>query len=816
MSTTQTEGQPRRLRTVILVCTVYWVLHTASEILAQRVRIGPQVSLREAPGLALALLLVFGTGYWPIVFVAYLSSSLFVNQIHHEIWIETVLPLIHASCFAVTAWLIRRRFGPAPLPKNRRESGLLILAAFAATVPWVIAGSWILERSQAAAPGAFLTGAFFRWLSGTSSILTILPIALVVGARWLQAQEWLIPRSLRSGDRWEVAAQLAALALSLFVIEALSPDHAFRGYALCFIPLAWIALTRGLPGAAVAVLVTNVGGFLVARAVQSPESATFDYLLFSLAYAMVGLGLGGSVTIRNRAEAERGRLQEIIEAAPDFIATLDLEGKVLYANPALLRLRGLPDGAAAKGVPLADFRAEEARRRWTGEALPEALAQGSWMGESSFLDVAGNETPVSERLLLQRDGAGRPAYYALIARDVFAQKKAEFARLESERQLLHAQKLESLGVLSGGIAHDFNNLLTVMLGNASLAAMDLPPGSPTTEYLERIRTAVARAAELCKQLLAYSGKGQFSLALIDFNGLVDETVHLLRVSINPRCELKVALAPGLPPVQADAGQMRQIVMNLAMNASDAIGDRGGMIHVTTGICRLAATDEVDVILSPGEPGLKPGDYVTLEVTDDGTGMTPEIQRRIFEPFFTTKFAGRGLGLAAVLGIVRAHRGALSVESERGRGSRFRLYLPAAHGRADKRFATDDLAGGNHEPRTVLVVDDEEAVREVAARLLQSQGFVTVLAHDGRQAVDILADSSREFHAVLLDLTMPGMNGEETFRELRKLRPNLPVLLMSGFNERESTVGFGVNDLAGFIPKPFDAKTLTAKLRGVLG
>jgi PAS domain S-box-containing protein len=798
-----------RIWKVAAICAVYFALNAASEILAQRITIGPQVSLREAPGLALALLVVFGTGYAPMVFVAYLFSSLVLNTVHHELWIETLLPVIHASCFTVTAWIVRRRFGPAPLPKDRGESGLLILAAFAATVPWVIIGSWMLQRGSGAVSGDFLPGAFFRWLSGTSSILTILPISLVVGARWRRSEDWRPRRPSRSGGRIETLAQFAALLLSLFVIEALSPLHSFRAYALCFVPLAWIALTRGLPGAAVAVLVTNVGAFLVVRLSGSPEAAIFDYLMFSLAYAIVGLGLGGSVTFRDRAEAEKDRLLEIIEAAPDFISTLDLNGCILYANPALLRLRGLAD---ARGRSMAEFRPVAARRLMVETAVPAALARGIWIGESSLLDVREREVPVSELLLVQRDEAGRPAYYSIIARDVSAQRKAERERLETERKMLEAQKLESLGVLSGGIAHDFNNLLTVMLGNASLATMQLPPDSASAGYIQQIQTAVLRAADLCQQLLAYCGKGQFSPSLTDLTALVEGTTHLLQVSISKKCELQFDLARGLPPVFVDATQMRQIIMNLVINASDAIGERGGLIKVVTGVSRIDAADP-----APARPApeLSPGHYVFLEVTDNGGGMAPEVKARIFEPFFTTKFTGRGLGLAAVMGIVRGHRGALQVDSEPGRGSRFTLLLPAARGEVAPSPGAAREAGPPAGSGTILVVDDEEDVRVVAARLLESQGFRAVLAADGREAVGIVSRSPGEFRAVLLDLTMPRMDGEETFRELRKLRPDLPVLLMSGYSEKDSTERFVGGELAGFIAKPFDESLLAAKIGAVL-
>jgi len=353
-----------------------------------------------------------------------------------------------------------------------------------------------------------------------------------------------------------------------------------------------------------------------------------------------------------------------------------------------------------------------------------------------------------------------------------------------------------------------------MLGNVSMAQFDLPPDSPVSAELEQVRASALRAAELCKQLLAYSGKGQFTSAVVDLSALVEETAQLLQVSISKRCSVKFQLERGLPAVEVDPVQIRQIVMNLVINASDAIGEETGRIRLATGLAAVGPDPATDAAPA-GE--LPPGNYVYLEVADNGCGMTPEVKARIFEPFFSTKFAGRGLGLAAVLGIVRGHRGALTVTSEPGRGSTFRLFLPASVGAAAAPSpAARPAAKPARSPGTILVVDDEDSVRLVAGCILESCGFSTVLASNGAEALKIFRARPERFTAILLDLTMPEMNGEEMLRELRRLNYDVPVILTSGFTEEEAGKRFSRDRFAAFIPKPFDRAALAAKLDSVLG
>jgi len=447
-------------------------------------------------------------------------------------------------------------------------------------------------------------------------------------------------------------------------------------------------------------------------------------------------------------------------------------------------------------------------------ASAEALRTGNpYRSEHRIVRPDGSERVVLEKVEIILDAQGKPIQMIGTVEDITERKQAEAERLRMERKLQETQKLESLGLVAGGIAHDFNNLLTGILGNASLAHMDLPATSPARPFLQGIEDAAARAADLCRQMLAYAGKGRFVITRIDLSRLVADTTHLLELAIGKNATLQFHLANNLPPVLADATQMRQVIMNLVINASEALGGKNGTVSVTTGAARLNNAYLAKTHLAPELPE---GDYVFLEVSDTGCGMDTQTLAKIFDPFFSTKFAGRGLGLAAVQGIVRGHKGAIKVYSEPGRGSSFKVLLPSAAGRPDHIALPAATAADWRGAGVILVVDDEDTVRSVAERMLASFGFKVLLAKDGQEGLDLFRQHAAEIVAVLLDLTMPRLDGEATFREMRQIKSAAPVLLMSGFNEQDAINRFVGKGLAGFVQKPFKAEELREKLRTVLG
>jgi signal transduction histidine kinase/CheY-like chemotaxis protein len=408
---------------------------------------------------------------------------------------------------------------------------------------------------------------------------------------------------------------------------------------------------------------------------------------------------------------------------------------------------------------------------------------------------------------------GEPLGVIASGQDITELKRLEGERRALEAKVQQAQKLESLGVLAGGIAHDFNNLLVGILGNASLALSDLPADSPVRELVSDIETTALRAADLTKQMLAYSGKGRFLVQSVDLNALVREMAHLLQTVISKRAVLRVDFAPDLETIEGDTTQLRQIVMNLITNASDAIGGENGVITLRTGIHQ--ATREY-LRSSYVDDALPAGRYAFIEVDDDGCGMDEDTLARIFDPFFSTKFTGRGLGLAATLGIVRGHRGTIKVRSTPGAGTTFTILLPCSPVRSSTGDGSPSSGGerlrGNGD---VLVVDDDETVRAVARHMLERSGFTVFTARDGSEGVAMFAERPDRIALVLLDLTMPTLGGEDAFRAMRQLRPDVRAVLMSGYNSHELAARFESHGLAGFIQKPFRIDELEACLISAL-
>ena len=393
--------------------------------------------------------------------------------------------------------------------------------------------------------------------------------------------------------------------------------------------------------------------------------------------------------------------------------------------------------------------------------------------------------------------------------DITERKRGDAERRKLEAQIQHTQKLESLGVLAGGIAHDFNNLLTVILGNIDLAQASLPPSAPARRSLTEATNASRRAADLCRQMLAYAGKGRVATELLDLNQLLRDMVSMIEISISKSATLRWQLTPTLPPVSADRSQIHQIVMNLLINASEAMGGQAGTITLATGDAHCTREELAD----PWQHDPLPeGRYVFIEVADTGCGMAPETLTRIFDPFFSTKFTGRGLGLAAVQGIVRTHQGVVTVRSQPARGTTFRILLPAANGHVP---ATTRDPGPGQPWRgrgTVLLVDDEDGVREVARQMLQRFGYEVLTAAHGLEALDVFRVNPDRISLVLLDLTMPRMDGETTLRELLRIRRDVRVVLSSGYDGHDVIERLGREGMAGFVQKPYSHENLAAVLQ----
>jgi PAS domain S-box-containing protein len=508
------------------------------------------------------------------------------------------------------------------------------------------------------------------------------------------------------------------------------------------------------------------------------------------------------VTEKRRAlealQASEATTRAILDATKESIWLFGVDGVILLANETALERVGKP--------------ADEVIGKHFCDVIPPDLAQSR---EDRMREAAASRQAVE----FEDERAGRTFHhgmYPVLSADGGVTSVACFSRDITERRraehnLLQSQKLESVGLLAGGIAHDFNNLLVGVIGNASLAQEMAGREHQISDLLDGIVKTGEQLAHLTRQMLAYSGKGRFVIELLDLSDFVAESCNLAQPSIPKKVELRLELAPGLPPIEADRGQIQQVVMNLVINAAEAIGSRPGLVAVSTG------AEDVDAEYARAHPeaaDLPPGKYVRLEVRDTGDGMDQATRGRIFDPFFTTKFTGRGLGLAAVSGIVRGHRGAILVSSAPGKGSRFTVLFPAAQRAAEQSLEPAETALTGSE--TVLVVDDEAVVRQMARLTLERYGYRVLLAADGAEAVDVVKRHPSEIALTLLDLSMAGMSGEEALPALRRIRPDIRVVVSSGYSETEAMRLFGGARVSGFIQKPYTVKELLKAVKAAIG
>jgi signal transduction histidine kinase/CheY-like chemotaxis protein len=382
-----------------------------------------------------------------------------------------------------------------------------------------------------------------------------------------------------------------------------------------------------------------------------------------------------------------------------------------------------------------------------------------------------------------------------------------------ELKLVETQKLEALGVLAGGIAHDFNNLLGVILGNTSLALRALSAESPLYALLEQVEQAARRSGDLAKQMLAYSGKGMFVVQPVALSELVNGIAELIQGTISKKAVLTSAFALDTPTIEGDVTQLRQVVLNLITNASEAIGDEPGTIEVVTGAIEANRSLLSEYQLSDSLPT---GRYAFFEVADSGPGMDAETQTRIFEPFFSTKFIGRGLGLAAVQGILRGHGGAIKISSELGHGTSFKVLFPAVSVGAETTVSEVVDTHDWHGSGTVVVADDDEGLRLMATAMLEELGFAVIPAKDGPEALEIINARDGHLAFVLLDLMMPGMDGEEVMRELEQLQTTTPIVISSGYNTQHLSQTLTGRGVAAFLQKPYEFSQMQAIARTVIG
>ncbi len=542
----------------------------------------------------------------------------------------------------------------------------------------------------------------------------------------------------------------------------------------------------------------------------------FNILLFFITPVFnIGLGISllfvNSQRTQNELQEAEAKFETSFRSAPYALTLTDfVNGRILDVNEGFLQITGFSrDKAIGKTTLELKLWVNESDRAYV---LKELLKNKSLRGKEFLFHKESGETITglfSAEVITINDQRNILSSIA----DITELKRAEEEQKKFEIQLHHSQKLESIGILAGGIAHDFNNILMVILGNSELALKDVAEESPAKQRLENINRASLRAAEICRQMLAYSGKGLFVIRPVDLSEMVREMANMLDVSISKKAVLNYNLAKGLPSIEVDSAQMQQIIMNLVINASEALGDRSGVINLSTGIQEC---DSRFLIENKMQDDISAGHYVYLQVEDTGCGMDRETLSKIFDPFFSTKFIGRGLGLSAVQGIVKSHRGGLMISSEPGRGTVFKVLLPVTARPAD--FISEEK--GKQESLwkasgTVLLVDDEEPIRSLGHQILEDMGFDVILAADGKEALKVFSANRDKIICVILDLTMPHMGGDEAYREMLMLKPDVSVIISSGFNEQDVLRRFPEKGLSGFIQKPYRIDNLAGMLKKII-
>ena len=512
------------------------------------------------------------------------------------------------------------------------------------------------------------------------------------------------------------------------------------------------------------------------------------------------------------------RLKNVLQHSREAIYSFDLKSQRFnYLSPACFSLTGYTPNELEKmgWTGLLECMHSEDKNKVLHliETLHYRTKEREWLGlvEVRFSHRDGEYRSLSDHLHVSYDASGEAVTLSGSVREVTQITHLEESMRILERKFQDSQKMAGLGLLASGIAHDFNNLMTVVLGNAELALLDC--GGSDGGSLDEIKRTTLRAAELANQMLVYTGKTTVVVDNVNLSSVVKEMGSLLDVSISKKVSIQYCLTEDLPPIRGDISQIRQVAMNLITNASEAIGDRPGVIAISIHGVELRP-GELKNVFPPGH--ILEGSYVLLEVSDTGSGMNEETLQKIFDPLFTTKVTGRGLGLASLLNAVQRHNGAVEVKSEVGRGTVFRIYFPVEEEVADDAVAdAPESDGGWNGYGTVLIADDEEAIREITTSLLGRIGFRVITAADGLETVDLYTDHSEEISVLLMDINMPRLNGLEAALRIRHINPKVPVLFMSGYPREQVMNRFGKQPHTDFIKKPFQSRELAVAIRGVM-
>lgn len=764
-----------------------------------------------AAGVALSALLTGGIRLWPAIWLgAFAAATITIGRFH---WVSLATASA-ATIGAIVPVLLLRRF----IGTGREFMSPGGVVTFMAAVLLVgcplsaLLGVGALNISGSISDARFVRAVYVWWAGDSAGILLLCPILLVMAQRRLM-------RSVGARFPEFVLWTLGLAAVAITVFFDLGPGGSqIRGAAFLSFPLiVAVAWSFGIFGGAWATLITGTVAMLGTSAEHGPLLGGWAgndpsmVLVFIITVSLTAMLLGA---YKSNLETEKERVTQRDRQLSQAQAIggmgswfWDTETDNVIWSAGSHRLFAIQDDRANWGFDSMLERLHPDDRRQFTERLNRIRAGGepdTW--ECRVVRPDGEERILLSTAALQGEAV------AGTTMDITQRRRLESQQSQLQRKMQEAQKLESLGVLAGGIAHDFNNILTGVLGNASLLRLDLPANSPHIESLRKIEAAAERAADLCRQMLAYAGRGRMHMQPVDLNNVIRDTRSLLNSSMRSGGRLECHTEEEIPPTFADPGQIRLVVLNLVLNASEALAKDGGLVTVRTSLRRLSRGHFRNAYLAPDLPD---GDYVVLEVRDDGCGMSEEVVGRVFDPFFTTKFAGRGLGLPAVAGVVRAHNGAIFVQSTAGTGTTVEVAFPAAKNAQSvpARRQQEPVAA---RPGRVLVVDDEADVRDIASGVLARAGHTVDVASDGSEAVGLVRANPEGFDLILIDLTMPRMGGVEAIAEIRALGCNVPILVMSGYDRDETASRLDGHEVAGFVSKPFTPDTLRSAIRNAGG
>jgi PAS domain S-box-containing protein len=794
--------------TTIALLYVGWIVLSRSQTVFQ---LWPGISAWYPPValLAAACIVWGGRALLPIIAGAFTVGLVFTGPGAGGWWRFATLSVTLKLIYWVGSRVLRRLSFDSCFAHPvdvARFTGVMAIAAFVSAV----VGSY-----EAAATGALpwgdLSGAILLYWAGDLVAVLALTPALLMGAHWIAQRGGRARRVMKYTLHFRRdLAQAVTVPVALWLAFGVAPRLGFIAYALCFLPLGWVALTHGVTGASLMIAALDIGAIVLLHFSGVMPRDNLEVQTFMASLALTGLLLGSVADERERArrllvESEE-RYRELVELLPDPLV-VHRDGRILFANPAAASVLGAASSGALVGAAFDDMADSSSRDLIASRVKQLAAGIPVDLVEHRFNKLDGSGTANIESVSIPIVYKGLPAALTA-ARDITTRK-----RLEDE--LRHAQRLEAVGRLAGGVAHDFNNLLTVIISYTQLLLSELEPDAPTRVYAEETRLAADRAAALTRQLLTFSRKQVVQLKPVRINDVVGGTETLLRRLIGPEIETIFQLGADAGIVHADPGQLEQVVVNLAVNARDAMPD-GGTLTIATGTATVRTPE-------PRWPGLEPDTYATLFVSDTGTGIDEAVRMHIFDPFFTTKDAtkGTGLGLATVYGIVKQTGGFIFVESTKDVGCLFAIFLPRMVERADtpphghvpvhlgagavRRVAARDAV--------VLLVEDDDAVRAATRRVLELAGFAVLEACNGLEALEKIDGGSPPVDLVLSDVAMPEMNGRDLARAILERGDGIPVILVSGYADPD--IGDDVDARARVLQKPVDAATLTTALEEAL-